>query len=333
MIKHDYDTSSPAWNADKCMRTWHFLIDLTQSISTSGEVIKVHHQLSDLRIASAQTVLSGASYLESQNLFEQVFRLYDKGASAISWPEALQIWVVYLTKFVNRFGSRKLERARDLFEEAIVSASTRKGGHEYAHPQLRLLYIMYSQMEEKHSLARHALRVLSRAVKAVQEEDRADMFRLYIVKMATLFGVTKARPIYEEALSSLTKPEDVLEFAVRYAAMETRVGEVDRARGIYHQTCQVADPRRRGIFEIFWTSWNDMELTHGSEDTLRDMLRGKRSVHLNQKGVIIDEDALVNGSSNALQRMVKAKNTNVDKTIGASAEGSAQPVKNWRHTR
>lgn len=188
MIKHDYDTSSPAWNAYKCMRTWHFLIDLTQSISTSGEVIKVHHQLSDLRIASAQTVLSGASYLESQNLFEQAFRLYDKGASAISWPEALQIWVVYLTKFVNRFGSRKLERARDLFEEAIVSASTRKGGHEYAHPQLRLLYIMYSQMEEKHSNARHALRVLSRTVKAVQEEERADMFRLYIVKIATLFS-------------------------------------------------------------------------------------------------------------------------------------------------
>lgn len=303
MIKHDYDTSSPAWNYYKSMRLWHFLVDLTQSVSTSEDVIKVHHRLFDLRIASPQTVLSGTSYLEGQRLFEQAFRLYDKGASALSWPDALQVWVVYLTKFVKRFGSRKLERARDLFEEAIRSAPiTRKGGHKYPHPQLRLLYVMYAEMEEKHSLARHALKVLSRAVKAVREEDRGDLYRLYIVKMATLFGVTKTRAIYEEALSSLTKPEDVLEFSVRYAAMETRVGEVDRARGIYHHTCQVADPRRRGIFEIFWKSWNEFELSHGSEDTFRDMLRKKRSVQLNHKGVIIDEDFLLNGSGSANQK-------------------------------
>lgn len=297
-IKHVYDTSSPAWNFYKSMRLWHFLIDLTQSISTTDEVLKMHHSMFDMRIASPQTVLSGASYLERQSLFEQAFRLYDKGTSVLSWPDALQVWVVYLTRFVKRFGSRKLERARDLFEEAIRSApSTRRGGYELPHPQLGLLYIMYAEMEEEHSLARHALKVLSRAVKAVQEEDRADLYRLYIVKTATLFGSTKTRNIYEEAMSSLTRSEDVLEFAIRYAGMETRVGEIDRARGIYDHTCQVADPRRRGIYEIFWTSWNDFELSHGSEDTFRDMLRKKREVQLNHKGVIMDDDVLLNGEA------------------------------------
>lgn len=306
MISHAYDTSSPAWNAYKSMRVWHFLLDLTQSISSPDEVVRIHHQMFELRIASPQTILSGTEYLESKRLFEQAFRLYDKATSAIPWPAALEVWVVYLTKFVKRFGSRKLERARDLFEEAIRAApTTKKGGHHFPHPELRLLYIMYADMEENHSLARHSLKVLDRAAKAVQEEDRADMYRLYVVKMATLFGVTKTRPIYEEAMSQLTKPEEVLEFSVRYAEMETRVGEIDRARAVYRHSSQIADPRRRGFFERLWKSWNDFELAHGSEDTYRDMLREKRNVQLNHKGVIWDEDVLLGNDGEGQKQPIR----------------------------
>lgn len=313
IVKHVYDNSSPGWNAYKSMRLWHFLIDLTQSIGTTNDIIQLHHQMFELRIASSQTILSGASYLESHRLFEQAFRLYDKGVAALSWPAALEIWVVYLTKFVNRFGSRKLERARDLYEEAIRSAPViRKGGHEYAHEQLRLLYIMYASMEEEHSFARHALNVLSRATNAVREEDRTDMYRLYIVKTATFYGVTKTRSIYEDALSSLVKAEDVLEFAVRYAVMETRLGEIDRARGIYTHACQIADPRRKGLFEIFWKSWNDFELEHGTEDSFRDMLHEKRNAQLNHRGVIVDDaswDSTANGEKKGIRYMIKDPET------------------------
>lgn len=313
IVKHVYDNSSPAWNAYKSMRVWHFLIDITQSIGTTSDVIQLHHQMFELRIASPQTIISVAAFLESHRLFEQAFRLYDRGVSALSWPAALEVWVVYLTKFVKRYGSRKLERARDLYEEAIRTAPViRKGGHDLPHEHIRLLYIMYANMEEEYSLARHALKVLSRATKAVREEDRADMFRMYIVKTTSFYGVTKTRPIYEDALSSLAKPEDVLEFAMRYATMETRLGEIDRARGIYVHTCQIADPRRKGFFEIFWKSWNDFELEEGTEDSFRDMLREKRSVQLNHRGVILDDDFLdsaTNGERKGIRFMIKDPET------------------------
>lgn len=293
IVSHQYDTSSPAWNAYKSRRIWHFLVDLTQSVSSPDDVMDVHQRMLTLRIATPRTILSGAAYLESKRLFEQAFRLYDKGATSIPWPDALQIWVVYLSKFVKRFGPRKLERGRNLFEEAIRAApSSKRGGVVHPHPQLKLLYLMYADMEEHHSLARHALKVLDRAVKEVRDEDRPDLYRFYVVKMATMFGVTKTRPIYEEALTAMVRPEDVLDFAVRYADMETRLGEIDRARGIFLQTCEIADPRRRGIFAIFWSSWNDFELAYGSEDTFTDMLREKRGVELHHKSVIVDLDTV-----------------------------------------
>lgn len=325
-ISFDYDSSSPAWNAYKSRRIWHCLIDLTHSISSVDDVMKLHHRMLDSHIATAQTVLSGAAYLESNRFFEQAFRLYEKGVSSIPWPHALQIWVMYLTRFVKRFGSRKLERSRDLFEEAIRSAPTsKKGGHVYPHPQVRVLYLMYADMEEQNSLARHALKIFARAARAVQEEDRPDMYRLYIVKLATMFGVTKTRPVYEEALLSLKKPEEVIDFAVRYAAMETRLGEIDRARGIYSQACEIADPRVVGIFEMFWQSWNDFELTHGSEDTFRDMLRMKRSVQLNHKGIVIDMSSIVKGDKE-ISNMVKDTIENSDNISNdQTVEGAVVP--------
>lgn len=35
------------------------------------------------------------------------------------YPHSKDIWSAYLTKFVTRYGGRKLERARDLFRHAL----------------------------------------------------------------------------------------------------------------------------------------------------------------------------------------------------------------------
>eukprot|EP00178_Gracilaria_changii_P009561 TRINITY_DN278_c0_g1_i1.p1 TRINITY_DN278_c0_g1~~TRINITY_DN278_c0_g1_i1.p1 ORF type:complete len:880 (-),score=167.40 TRINITY_DN278_c0_g1_i1:461-3100(-) len=303
-ITHNYDKRKQVWNAYKSRRIWHFLIDVTHSFAAEAEAIKLQHRMLELRIASAQTILSGCAYLESKRLFEQAFRLYDMGCSSIPWPDALQIWVVYLTRFVKRFKGSKLERARDLFEEALRSApTTKKGGHVIAHAQLRVLYMMYADMEERYSLGRHSLKVLARACREVREEERADMYRHYIVKMTLLFGVTKARGIYEEAMCSLRRASDVIEFATRYATMEARIGEFDRARAIFGESCHIVDTRARGVYEMFWKSWNEFELTHGSEDTYTDMLRHKRDVQMNSRGVGADVEIFMD-SEEGIRNMV-----------------------------
>ena len=53
---------------------------------------------------------------------------------------------------------------------------------------------------------------------------------------------------------------------VRYAALERRLGEIDRARAIFVHASSLADPRSD---PGFWKDWNDFEVAHGNEDTFR----------------------------------------------------------------
>ena len=62
---------------------------------------------------------------------------------------------------------------------------------------------------------------------------------------------------------------------LRFAALERKLGEIDRARAIYAHASQFCDPR---VNPQFWSEWNSFEIETGSEDTFREMLRIKRSV-------------------------------------------------------
>ena len=78
--------------------------------------------------------------------------------------------------------------------------------------------------------------------------------------------------------------------SLRFAEMETKLGEIDRGRAIYSHASQMCDPRVTADFwqvtivltvlvlTIFLQVWKDFEVKHGNEDTLREMLRIKRSV-------------------------------------------------------
>ncbi|KAG6379132.1 hypothetical protein JVT61DRAFT_11569 [Boletus reticuloceps] len=65
------------------------------------------------------------------------------------------------------------------------------------------------------------------------------------------------------------------EMCLRFAALERKLGEIDRARAIYAHASQFCDPR---VNPKFWAEWNSFEIETGSEDTFREMLRIKRSV-------------------------------------------------------
>lgn len=48
-----------------------------------------------------------------------IFQAYERGIALFRWPNVYDIWNTYLTKFIDRYGGKKLERARDLFEQAL----------------------------------------------------------------------------------------------------------------------------------------------------------------------------------------------------------------------
>jgi pre-mRNA-splicing factor SYF1 len=78
---------------------------------------------------------------------------HSPGVAMFHYPYVFDLWVAYLTKFIERYGGSKLERARDMFEQAIDGVPAK-----YAKP----LYLMYAHVEEQHGLARHAMNVYDR---------------------------------------------------------------------------------------------------------------------------------------------------------------------------
>ena len=68
------------------------------------------------------------------------------------------------------------------------------------------------------------------------------MFNFYIAKASANFGVTYTREIYERAFEVLPDKE-AKDMCLKYAELERKLGEIDRARALYAHASQFCDPR------------------------------------------------------------------------------------------
>ncbi|SJX64089.1 related to SYF1-member of the NineTeen Complex involved in splicing [Sporisorium reilianum f. sp. reilianum] len=264
-IQYHDDTLPPQTRLFKSLKLWSFYVDLEESLGDVESTKRVYEKMLELKIASAQIIINYAAFLEDNRYFEESFKVYERGVELFTYPVAFEIWNVYLSKFVKRYGGGKLERARDLFEQALDKCPAR-----FCKP----LMLMYGQLEEEHGLAKRAMKIYDRATRAVATDDRFDMFVFYLAKAAANFGLAATRPIYERAIESLPDRQTA-DMCVRFAELERKLGEIDRARAIYAHASQFCDPRTQ---TGFWKQWNQFEIETGSEDTFREMLRIKRSV-------------------------------------------------------
>jgi pre-mRNA-splicing factor SYF1 len=249
----------------KSSRFWSFYIDLEESIGSIEGTRQVYDKIIDLKIATPQNIINYANFLEEHKYIEESFKVYERGVEVFTYPVAFEIWNIYLSKFVKRNGATKLERARDLFEQALERCP-----EKFCRP----LYLMFGKLEEEHGLAKRAMNIYQRATEKVANEDKFDMFVYYIAKVAANFGLASTRPIYEKAIEVLPDKQ-TSEMCLRFANLEQKLGEIDRARAIFAHASQFCDPRSQ---IAFWKEWNMFEIDHGSEDTFREMLRIKRSV-------------------------------------------------------
>lgn len=262
-VEYFDETLSPQQRVHKSWKVWSFYIDLVESVGTLDEARAAYDRVLELRIATPNTIVNYANLLEEAGYHEESFKVYERGLDVFSYPVAFELWNLYLTKAVNR--KIGIERLRDLFEQAVENCPP-----EFA----KSIYLMYGDLEEERGLARSAMRVYERATRAVSDGDRLTMFDFYITKSASNFGLTSTRPIYERAIAALPDAESKA-MCLKFAEMERRLGEIDRARAIYGHASQFADPR---VDSSFWDTWEKFEVAHGNEDTFKEMLRIKRSV-------------------------------------------------------
>lgn len=261
-----YDQTESAQNRlHKSLKIWSMYADLEESFGTYESTKAVYDKIIELKIVTPQIIINYGLFLEAHGYHEESFKAYEKAISLFRWPNVFDIWNTYLTKFIRRYKGSKLERIRDLFEQCL----------EFCPPKYcKHFYLLYAKCEEDYGLARNATNIYDRATKKVLPNERLDVFNVFIRKVMEMFGVTHTRVIYEKAIEMLPDKE-AREMCLKFADLEMKMGEIDRARAIFAHCSQMCDPRTEANF---WNCWKNFEIKHGNEDTIREMLRIKRSV-------------------------------------------------------
>src|SRR4051812_40401634 len=116
-----------------------------------------------LKVASPNIIISYASYLTAHKYFEESYRVYEKGISLFEFPHVLPIWMAYIKHFIARYGGKKIERTRDLLEQAVSKIPPKHS---------KKLYLLYAKFEEDHGLARRAMDVYDRACNVALPIDK-----------------------------------------------------------------------------------------------------------------------------------------------------------------
>eukprot|EP00002_Diphylleia_rotans_P037296 TRINITY_DN8318_c0_g1_i1.p1 TRINITY_DN8318_c0_g1~~TRINITY_DN8318_c0_g1_i1.p1 ORF type:complete len:850 (-),score=180.78 TRINITY_DN8318_c0_g1_i1:173-2722(-) len=317
------EDATPQQRLYKSLRVWSLYVDLEESLGTYHSTKAVYDQIMDLSIATPQVILNYASFLEGNKYFEESFKIFERGVSLFSFPIVKELWIAYLNKFVARYGGKKLERARDLFEQVLEKAPT---------DQAKDFYLLYAKLEEDHGLARHAMNVYHRAVQALPDDEKMEIYSVYISRAAEYFGVISTREIYEKAIE-LLPDKYAKDMCLRFADLERKLGEIDRARAVFAHGAQFTDPR---LAPMYWQSWHEFEVQHGNPETYREMLRIKRSVQAHfsttfnfvaatDTALKPSEDQVTPSGMEALEGQVRAARNSESSHTVLNVSTSAQP--------
>jgi len=251
----------------RSMRLWNLLLDLEESLGTLQTTKDAYNRLLELKIATPAQVINFAAFLSEKKYFEESFTAYERGLDMFPFPHvgAKELWKVYLEAFRTRYSGTKMHRLRELFDRCLDSCPA-----EDSVP----FFLMYGKVEEAFGLTKRALGVYEKMCTVVPSEEKYAAYQLYITKTTQFIGVTAARPIYERAISALDD-SSASKICCEYAKMEASLQEIDRARTAFTYGAQLADPRRN---PEYWGEWHEFEVSHGNEETFREMLRVKRGV-------------------------------------------------------
>lgn len=143
---------------------------------------------------------------------------------------------------VTRFQDQKVERVRELFSKVLRSLPETQGSKGQVKGEGKIFYIMYADFEEKHGLINHSMKIYDRALKDLTNpEFKFELFNLHLAKTTQYFGIMSARQLFERAFGLLVGPH-LIQVGLRFAKLERKMGETDRARNIYSHLSQFCNP-------------------------------------------------------------------------------------------
>jgi pre-mRNA-splicing factor SYF1 len=253
----------------KSTKLWNLLCDIEESNGSFDSVKAVNYRMMDLQTYTPQTFINFAQFLLERKCFEEAFQIYERGIESFCYPYSLDIWQSYLLQFVNHYHD-KLERIRDLFEQALVSVPI-----EARHK----IYVLYAETEERLGILERAVAIYKRAIYDVSKTTRLSIYKIFIQKTYLYSGIPGLREAYEIAIKSteagFLEKDDAMELCFYYADFECLIGELERARTVYINASKfITQNNEKG----FWKHWSKFEIKYGNEESFRDLLRLKRAV-------------------------------------------------------
>jgi pre-mRNA-splicing factor SYF1 len=273
----------------KSLRLWDLLLDLEESLGSIQTTKDAYNRALDEKVATPLHVLNYATFLTENKYFEESFSAYERGIELFEFPGVKVIWKAYLEGFLKRYKGTKLERTRDLFQRCVEACPPEECSE---------FYLMNGKFEEEFGLTKRALSVYNEMCQKVPKEEKYTAYQIFLAKTTKYQGLTATRDIYQSAVEAL-EDGPAATLCLDFAKIETSLQELDRARAVYAYGAQLADPRRN---QEYWRAWNDFEVSHGNEETFREMLRVKRSVEASFSTVNYNA-AEMSGTANQMENL------------------------------
>lgn len=279
--KHNITGSCPRSNIETLLRYNFFhsipfaclLLDLELNFGTVQTSLALFETLLHMKRITVKMVISLADYLYKNKYFNECFKTYEKGISVFHYPHVYNIYVNYITKYVEHYKGKGIAYARDLFRQAIYgSGSDNKMNIPPKHA--KYIFLMYAKFEEKYGFLKTALNIYKEAIPFLEKKEKLNFYKLFVWKIARAYGVKKCREAFEEAIQTL-EDDDARQMCLLFIEMETNLNEYERVRSLYTYTAQFTNPMD---YKDFYNAWRDFEALYGNENTFREMIRIKRSV-------------------------------------------------------
>ncbi|CAK8693276.1 unnamed protein product [Clavelina lepadiformis] len=221
---------------------------------------------------------------------ETTREIYERAISNVPLVTEKRHWRRYIYLWINYALYEELEvkdiaRARDVYKACLDVIPHKK--FTFAK-----IWVMFAHFEIRQKDVTQARKILGVAVGKCPKDK---LFRSYIEMELQLREFDRCRILYEKFLDY--GPDNCTTWC-RFAELETLLGDVDRARGIYE--IAVSQPRL-DMPEVLWKSYIDFELEQEERHLARKIYRRllERTQHLkawlsfaNFETIPDDDDAL-----------------------------------------
>ena len=243
------------------LKLWSLYVDLEKNLTENeNQVIYIYNKMIEYKMASSETIFNYISYLTNLKKYNQIFNIYEQSLDLFTWPNAAyDLSLCYLTDYINYYKNSKIEIFRDIIQNIIILSDN-----------MKIFYYIFAFYEEKYGMFNHCIDVLKTAVHSCKNEEKPEIYSVMIAKAAKYFGISKLRIVFDDAMNNLDKSY-VLEIGLKYIAIEIKLNEINRARGIFEYLGKMFDPDNKEYKSEFWDLWENFEKLYGNEETYRDM--------------------------------------------------------------